>query len=439
MADAPELKTRKPTGKPPWPMILLAGAEKCGKSYAAAAFSASDLIDRTFFVELGEGYADHYGEIPGARYEIVEHDGSYLSIGRCLRAATMQPRPNGKPHAIILDSATELWDLLSEEAQATANRRKGKDADGEAQITMDLWNVAKKRWRHIVDLLRQYDGPVIITARLEQVTVMAVNGTPTTAKDWKIRAEKNLPFECDAVVKMPEQGKAILAGVRSLRLRTGSGLEVSDFSVEKLLTSMGIRPGETQARSYTAPKAEQGPQQPQPDQGRPMDRSKGTRPEEDPWATAAPAATTPPPVAAAPAPEQPAAPQAETGERPKPNQRMLATVNAEIKKRVGAKDEDRFALIARIIGHAVTTTNDLTFDEAKLILVTLANEQLFHDFEVAITGAAGPDVLETVYLQVREAHGSGRLTPEQFAKLNELGEAANADFAHADQFAGVSG
>ena len=31
------LKTRKPTGKPPWPILLLAGRPKAGKSYAAAA------------------------------------------------------------------------------------------------------------------------------------------------------------------------------------------------------------------------------------------------------------------------------------------------------------------------------------------------------------------------------------------------------------------
>lgn len=287
--DIPEIRTRKPSGLPPWPMVLLAGAEKCGKSYSAAAFSASDLIDRTFFVELGEGYADHYGAIPGARYEIVEHDGTYVGVGRALRAATLQPRPNGKPHAIVLDTATELWDLLAEEAQQIANRRKKQGPDGEAQITMDLWNAAKKRWRHIVDLLRQYDGPVIITARLEQVAVMDQSGKPTQAKEWKVRAEKNLPFECDAVVKMPEQGKAILTGVRSLLLRTGTGMEVTGFSIEKLLTAMGIKSGQTQERSYTAPKAD--PDGAAQDVERRAERSRPKAPEVDEWSTPAPADT----------------------------------------------------------------------------------------------------------------------------------------------------
>ena len=35
------LITRKPTGKPPWPIMLIAGVEKSGKTYSAAQASAS--------------------------------------------------------------------------------------------------------------------------------------------------------------------------------------------------------------------------------------------------------------------------------------------------------------------------------------------------------------------------------------------------------------
>ena len=38
------LKTRKPTGRVPWPCILLEGEEKSGKSWALAQFSTSDRI-----------------------------------------------------------------------------------------------------------------------------------------------------------------------------------------------------------------------------------------------------------------------------------------------------------------------------------------------------------------------------------------------------------
>jgi hypothetical protein len=111
----------------------------------------------------------------------------------------------------------------------------------------------------VVDLLRTYDGPVILTARLELVTVMGENGAPTTAKDWKIRAEKNLPFECDVIVRMPAPGVAELTGIRSLRLQVPAGgvLPMPEFTLEKLLTQMGLAAeGATAPRSYTAPTPE---------------------------------------------------------------------------------------------------------------------------------------------------------------------------------------
>ena len=47
--EPPPLVTRKPSGLPSWPVILLAGREKTGKSYHAALASSSALIGRTFW------------------------------------------------------------------------------------------------------------------------------------------------------------------------------------------------------------------------------------------------------------------------------------------------------------------------------------------------------------------------------------------------------
>jgi hypothetical protein len=54
-----------------------------------------------------------------------------------------------------------------------------------------------------LDALRDHKGPVILTARYEQVTVVK-NGQPTTDKEWKVRAEKDLVFEVDAVIELKE-------------------------------------------------------------------------------------------------------------------------------------------------------------------------------------------------------------------------------------------
>lgn len=203
------LRTRKPTGKAPWPLVLLAGREKCGKSFTASKFSGSDLIDRTFYIEIGEGSADQYGAIPGARYEIVEHDGSWADILRAIEEAVTEPTPNGKPHALVLDSMTELWGLLSDEQESIAKKR-GKDT-----VTMDQWNAAKKRWRKIIDAARRNRGPVIFTARYNEVTVMR-NGKPTADKEWKVDAEKNLGYEVDAIITWKQPREPYINGVRTV-------------------------------------------------------------------------------------------------------------------------------------------------------------------------------------------------------------------------------
>ncbi|NUR63107.1 MAG: AAA family ATPase [Catenulispora sp.] len=252
----PFLKTRLPTGKPPWPLVLLAGVHKCGKSYTAAEFSGSDMVGRTFWIEIGEGDANHYGEVPGAHYEIVDHDGSYKGIMYAAWAATKQLRYDDRPNAIVVDNVTQLWEMLTAEIQAIANRRR-KDPDSEATITMDLWNVAKKRWGDFIDVLRQHDGPVLLIARMEHTTIVDANGNPTKDKDWKIRTEKNLPFEVDVVITMPDYRTFEVSGVRSLRLQIPRGEKrlIPDFTTHDLMQRLGLdAAGATEPRIYVAPR-----------------------------------------------------------------------------------------------------------------------------------------------------------------------------------------
>src|SRR3954462_3629075 len=94
------LKTRKPTGRVPWPCILLEGEEKAGKSWALAQFSTSDRIGVLYWIDLNEGAGDEYGAIPGATYELVEHDGSYgqvLAAVQAIQAEARRPAKAGAP------------------------------------------------------------------------------------------------------------------------------------------------------------------------------------------------------------------------------------------------------------------------------------------------------------------------------------------------------
>jgi len=229
-------RTRKPTGKAPWPLALLAGREKAGKSSTPPKFSASDLIGRTFYIEIGEGSSDQYGAIPGARYEIVEHDGSWADILAAVEWAATQPT-SGKPHTIVLDSMTELWGLLSDEQESIA-RKRGKDT-----ITMDQWSAAKKRWRKIIDAARLNRGPVLFTARYNEVTVMR-NGKPTTDKEWKVDAEKNLAYEVDAIITWKAPREPHIDGVRTVAFDVPAGgfspRDPANFDLDKFFRSLNI-------------------------------------------------------------------------------------------------------------------------------------------------------------------------------------------------------
>lgn len=242
---------REPTGKPTWPILLIAGGEKSGKSYASAKASASDLIGQTYWIGVGEDDPDEYGAIPGARFRIAKHNGTHQSILESLRDASKHPRVDGKPNLLVVDSGTRVWEMLSDEAQERANMRAKKaaekwnkpfDPDTESTIGPDLWNRATGRWQDVMEILRNHDGPSIITARLDIVTIMDAKGQPTKDKTSKVKAQKSLPFDVGGIVEMPERGKAYISGIRSLKLDlpVGEKQQVKDFTVDWLWRKLGL-------------------------------------------------------------------------------------------------------------------------------------------------------------------------------------------------------
>lgn len=248
-----ERTTRKPTGLPAWPILLLTGVQGSGKTYKAAEASGSELVGRTFWIGVGESDPDEYGKVPGANFEIVDHDGTYRDILAALEWSSAQPKVNGKPALLIVDSFGRGWDLLADMAQAEANKRR-KDTTGEAKIASDLWNLAGQRWAHLLDVLREHDGPVIVTARLEKQTVFTDDGNPTKDKHFKVKAQKGLPFDVDVVVEYPDPypAGARITKVRSLTFAPDPDREVKDFSLDKLWRALGLaEPGGAGKRQHS--------------------------------------------------------------------------------------------------------------------------------------------------------------------------------------------
>ena len=200
----------------------------------------------------------------------MEHDGTYRDILTAITWAISLPQTDGKPNLIVVDSMTKLWELLCDIAQASAteraiakarkqNRPAPENAD-EADIHMDLWNIAKGRWANVLDALREHQGPVILTARLEEVTVM-VNGQPARdgSKTWKVKAEKSLPYDVGGIVQMPERGKAYLTGVRTTRIKVPERLVLPGFTVDKLWRDLGLADTETGERHHQGVQVQDSP------------------------------------------------------------------------------------------------------------------------------------------------------------------------------------
>ena len=199
-------------------------------SYSAAALTCDDRVGNVYWLDLGEGAADEYAALPGARYDVIEHDGTYDDIAGQIRAVVAQPRDElGRPNVLVIDTLSGLWTMLSDMADAAARAsNKGKqllknDPAAEVPITMDKWNQAKARWRRVIDpLLAWQDGIVVALARADEVALVE-NGVPVVDKYkqpirvWKLQGEKSLSNDATVVIKCVEPGYAEVVGARTLR------------------------------------------------------------------------------------------------------------------------------------------------------------------------------------------------------------------------------
>lgn len=216
------LRTRTPSGQVAWPLILLEGDEKAGKSYAAYSLSADERVGRTFVFEFGEGIADEYAQL--GPYEIVDHNGTYADLLGQVEAACEEPTEPGKPNVVVIDQMTELWDLLNSWAEhrargtKTAQRKLKDDPDAEIDITPNLHNDKADRWYRVLNTLRRSDVVGVLVCRGKEVTKFK-NGQPVAGEtDYSIQGHKGTPFAVKAHVRMTKPHTATLIGVNSLNV-----------------------------------------------------------------------------------------------------------------------------------------------------------------------------------------------------------------------------
>lgn len=266
------LNTRQPTGVVPWPLVLIEGPEKTGKSFSAAVLSASSKVGRTLWLDWGEGAADEYGAVDGARYEVIEHDGTWASIMGQIAAAkeeAQRAKDAGElPVVLVLDSITCEWESLkdwaSDRAKTTsANRAKlQRDPNAEVQVTMNLWNDAASRHRKLMTVLMTFPGVVIITARGGE-TALVENGRPVEGKkSYRVEGHKSLAFDASCWIRLARDTRPIVVGARSVHSGVRPGIDppqalASDWSLEWLIFDvLKCNPAVAHTRDLATPAAE---------------------------------------------------------------------------------------------------------------------------------------------------------------------------------------
>jgi hypothetical protein len=262
------LRTRPPTGGVPWPLILIEGSEKAGKSWACAELSASPKVGQTYWIDLGEGSADEYGAIPGTRYLVVEHDGTFtqlLAAVEAIKAEAAKAAQAGQPPVVlVIDSMTAEWDLLKGIADAKARQRLAKKGravapDAEPQISMDLWNDVNSKHRRLMTHLMTFPGIVAVTARGKEVAALDASGRPVEgSKEYKVDGQKNLAFDATVWIRVSRDHPPVVVGARSVHAGVRPGVDrpvpAPGLTLEKVIFDiLKCAPGEAHVRDLVQP------------------------------------------------------------------------------------------------------------------------------------------------------------------------------------------
>jgi hypothetical protein len=273
------LKTHKPSGRAAWPLILIEGGEKTGKTYAAALLTASPRVGRSYWIEFGaEGVAEEYGAIPGVRYEVVEHDGSFAGLYTAVedvQAEALKALEAGeKPMVLVIDTMTAEWDLLKDwatnRAKGSKSNQKKLAADPHAEIVVsnNYWNDANARHRKLMALLMTFPGIVVITARGKEVAAIDEQGRPIEGKrEYRVEGQKGLGYDVSCWVRLSRDAKPIVVGMRSVRNGMRPGIDPpkplrDDWNLEWLIfEALGLDPATAEVRKVVETKQERMPEQ----------------------------------------------------------------------------------------------------------------------------------------------------------------------------------
>ncbi|MDX3661251.1 hypothetical protein PV646_28435 [Streptomyces sp. ID05-26A] len=200
-----ELRTRRPTATPTWPRVLLSGEPGTDGAWMAAELTGDARIAASYWLEFGEANADVYAQADGANFEIIDHDGSWRDMYGQLCAAWETAHAAELPIALVVTSMSGVRSVLNDAANAKGRRRsasalagRGLDpadaysSEAEVDIGPDIRTLMTARHQLLIDKIRTWPGPVVLTAR----------ETRTPDGEWLLRAHDQLGFDVTAWVRL---------------------------------------------------------------------------------------------------------------------------------------------------------------------------------------------------------------------------------------------
>ncbi len=217
-------KTRKVSGVAPWPLLLVTGEPKSGKTHTACSMAGLPAFGRVVMLEVGERSADAYGALFPELETLDKPVRTWRDLQVAVDAAVADAEFNSgnqdRPNVLIIDSMSEAWAELRSTADREAisrftRRNKGADIPADLKLGMDQWNALNSAHGKLLHSLTKFNGLVVLTARGGWVSVMDASGQPTRDKTFKTEGNRKLEFAATAILRCESPGVVTLRGMTS--------------------------------------------------------------------------------------------------------------------------------------------------------------------------------------------------------------------------------
>ncbi|HEU5085696.1 MAG TPA: hypothetical protein VFU14_20310 [Acidimicrobiales bacterium] len=238
--------TRRPTGAPWWPLLLVEGVDAAPVLAECLRLSADPWVGTMWVVEVGPSRADRLGEL--GPFEVVEHDGTAAGVATAVRELCDVAPAGGRPNVIVLDGSG-LWDLVKKGAEQLARQstdaqlRLKRDPFAAVEVLPQHWDWAKSEWWWgPINELHAWPGVGLILAD-SYVEDVWEGGHPVPASAYWTDIEKGTPHAVDATVRVGSGGRLTVTATKSLRFRAPAVLP-DDEPLVRLIFDLFAAPPE---------------------------------------------------------------------------------------------------------------------------------------------------------------------------------------------------